>query len=125
MNREREVEMVDSYSIEETDVFDGIGGRYKLIRVTTGGYGRPVQRKVELYRVRDDGLEVFLGYVPMVAWHRRLPCARCGAGPHQRCWAVGRVTSLGDPMQSVHACRKPRQARSSHHPKLLARRYRG
>jgi hypothetical protein len=89
------------YVTEAHGPFPGIGGAYKLIRLTAGK-----RAKVELYKITDDGLEVFLGYVPASAWQRRRPCELCGADAHQPYWATGAVTPQGTVMQSVHANRK-------------------
>lgn len=86
-----------------SDLFEGIGGTFKMIRWDR--YRPTVTTKIELYKIHQ-GLEMFIGYVPINAWRKRNSCQTCGAAPHQPCVATGAVTTKGAVMGSVHACRR-------------------
>ncbi len=82
--------------------FDGIGGRYVMIRFQRVDRKRA---KIELYKI-VDGHELFLGYVPASAWLRRHPCSKCAAVGGAPCVSLGRISRQDSAMEDVHRNRR-------------------
>ena len=81
--------------------FSKAGEWFKIVRFETGS----LPAKIELYRVEADGRETWLGYHPG-AWSRRTPCPTCGVAAHEPCRSLGRLTTTGSTMQTVHKARR-------------------